>query len=65
MGITRKLIEWCDNTFEDALHEEDDRKACKKAIVSGCVEGFADAAILMYIPVVIACYVWQAKATKK
>ena len=65
MGIARSLINWCDTKFNEALHEEDDRKAARKAVASGAVEGFMDAAVLMYIPVVIACYVWQSKANKK
>lgn len=65
MGVTRTLIEWCDTRFEEALHEEDDRKAGRKAFASGAVEGFMDVAVVLYIPVLIACYVWQAKATKK
>ena len=65
MGVTRKLINWCDTKFDEALYEEDDRKAGGKAFASGFVEGFMDAAVVMYIPVVIACYIWQAKATKK
>lgn len=65
MGVTRKLINWCDKTFNEALCEEDERKSYGKAFASGCVEGFMDAAVVMYIPVLIACYVWQSKATKK
>ena len=56
MGIARSLINWCDNKFKEALREEDDRTAGRKAFASGAVEGFMDAAIVMYIPVVIACY---------
>jgi hypothetical protein len=63
-GLTRTLIDWCDTKFEEALHEEDDRKATRKAILSGAVEGFMDAAILMYVPVVISCYVYKAKLKK-
>lgn len=65
MGVARSLINWCDTKFNEALHEEDDRKAGKKAFASGAVEGFVDAAIVMYVPVLIACYVWQYKANKK
>ena len=65
MGVTRALINWCDTKFDEALREENDRKADTKAFVSGAVEGFADAAILMYIPVLVACYVYKAKLDKK
>lgn len=65
MGVTRKLLNWCDTTFNEALHEEDGKKAYNKSFASGAVEGFMDAAIMMYVPVVIACYIWKMKATKK
>lgn len=65
MGITRSLIKWCDDKFVEALHEEDDRAAGKKAFASGAVEGFMDSAILLYVPLTIACYIWQYKANKK
>lgn len=65
MGVTRKLLNWCDKTFEDAINEKDFREAGRKSFASGFVEGFMDAAIVMYIPVTIACYIWQAKANKK
>lgn len=65
MGITRSLIEWCDNKFNEALEEQDERKAGKKAFASGAVEGYMDAAVMLYIPLVIACYIWKYKADKK
>lgn len=65
LNVTRKLIDWCDTKFEEALNEEDDRKAYKKAIVSGAVEGFVDAAVLMFVPLVISGYVYKAKLNKK
>lgn len=65
MGVTRQLIKWCDNTFEDSLHENDERKSMRKATASGFVEGLVDGAVVMYIPVLIACYVYKAKAEKK
>ena len=65
MSVTRNILDWCDTKFNEALNEKDDRKAAKKAIASGLVEGFMDAAVILYIPVVIACFVWQNKANKK
>ena len=65
LNITRTIMDWCDTKFEEALHEEDERKANRKAFVSGAVEGFMDAAVLMYVPVVIACYVYKGKLNKK
>lgn len=65
MNVMRGVIDWIDNKMEEAYEEEDERKAYGKAALSGAVEGFCDAAIIMYIPVVIACYVYQAKLAKK
>lgn len=65
MGIMRRIIDWCDDKMDDAYEEVDDRKAGGKAFASGFVEGFCDAAVIMYVPVLIACYYWQAKAAKK
>ena len=64
MSITRQVLKWCDKTFEEALCEEDDRKGMRKAFASGAVEGVIDGAIIMYIPMLIACYVWKSKAEK-
>lgn len=61
MGVARKLIDWCDTKFEEAVREDSGRKA----FVSGVVEGAMDAAIVMYIPVVIGCYIWKHMATKQ
>lgn len=65
MGITRKIIDWCDNTFEESIYEKDDRKAMRKVAASGFVEGLIDGAVVMYIPVLIACYVYKHQASKK
>lgn len=65
MSVARALINWCDTKFNEALHEEDDHKADRKAFASGVVEGFVDAAIVMYVPVLIACYYYKNKAAGK
>lgn len=65
MGITRKLLNWCDTKFVEAILEEDDRKRAAKAFAGGAVEGFIDAAIVMYVPVLVACYVFSGKLNKK
>lgn len=64
MAIARTIIDWCDEKMEEAL-QIDELKAKEKAFVSGFVEGAIDAAIVLYVPVLIACYAWQYKATKK
>lgn len=63
--IMRKIIEWCDEKFEESLEELDDRKSMKKAALSGFVEGLGDGAIIMYVPLVIACFIYQAKLKDK
>ncbi len=60
MGVMRKIIEWCDNNMEQACSEEKPHKA----FASGFVEGFCDAAVVMYIPVVICCYIAGKKLEK-
>ena len=65
LNVARKLIDWCDTKFDEALHEEDDRKAARKAFASGAVEGFVDGAVLMYVPLVIGCYIYKAMLKKK
>lgn len=63
--ITRAMINWCNTKFKESLHEEDERKATKKIAAGAFVEGYMDAAVVMYIPVLIACYVWKHKALGK
>ena len=65
MGVARKILKWCDNEFDEALHEPSNTKAGRKAFTSGLVEGFIDASIVLYVPALIICYAWQCKATKK
>ena len=65
MGIMRGIINWIDGKMDEAYAETNGRKAMGKAALSGAVEGFCDAAILMYIPVTIAGYIWMKKANEK
>ena len=65
MGVMRSIIEWCDNKLDQAFEETDERKAYGKATMSGFVEGACDAAVILYVPVLIACYVYKAKLDKK
>lgn len=60
-SVTRKLIDWCDTKFEEAVRDNSGRKA----FMSGAIEGAMDAAVIMYVPLVIGCYIWRHKATKK
>ena len=65
MGVMRKIIDWCDDTMGVAYAEESDLKGGAKAFASGFVEGFCDAAVVMYVPVLIGCYIWKKKALEK
>lgn len=47
MGIVRSIIKLTDNEMEKAYDEPNEAKACGKAIVTGCVEGFIDAAAVI------------------
>lgn len=63
--IMRSIIEWCDKKFEESIEEVDERKSTQKAALSGFVEGLGDGAIIMYVPLVIACFIYQAKLKDK
>lgn len=65
MNVTRKLIEWCDTKFNEALHEEDDCRANAKAFASGAIEGLMDAAVVMYLPLLVGCYYYKCKSARK
>lgn len=65
MNIARQLIEWCDNKFDEAVHEEDDQKAYIKAGTSGFVEGLMDGTIAMFIPLCITCLIYSRKLSSK
>lgn len=60
-GLSRNILNWCDKKFEEGCEEDN----LKKVNVSGFVEGLVDGAVLMYVPLVIACFIWKKKATKK
>ena len=65
MRVAKTLVNWCDKTYEEAVNEPNPRKSGVKAFASGAVEGFIDAAIVMYIPVVIMAYVALGKNKTK
>lgn len=53
MGITKAILEWCEDLYDDAVREDNGWKA----FLSGAVEGLVDNAIIWYIPLLIACCV--------
>jgi hypothetical protein len=61
LNINRKIIEWSDKKMAEAIEEGNGAKA----FMAGAVEGFASGAILMYVPLLIGCYVWKHEALKK
>lgn len=65
MGVTRKLLNWCNSVQRATFTETDDRKAYGKTIASSVVEGCMDAALILYVPVLITCCILQGKAAKK
>lgn len=60
-NVARKLIDWSDKKYDEAIREDKGYKA----FISGMAEGFADAAIVLYVPVVIAFALWGYEAMKK
>ncbi len=55
MNLMRNIIEWCDKKMEEACQEPNQLKGNAKAFACGCVEGFCDGALLMYVPLLITC----------
>lgn len=63
-GLTKKLLDWKEDRF-DEIDVINDKHPYLKAFGCGAIEGCIDAAVVMYIPVLIAAYYWKHKATKK
>lgn len=40
--MVRRILDWCDRTYEESLEEENERKGLMMAAKSGAVEGFVD-----------------------
>lgn len=58
MGITKAILRWTEELFDDAVYEDNSLKA----FLSGAVEGLVDNAVVWYIPLLIACCVYSANA---
>ena len=65
MRVAKTLVKWCDKTYDEAVVETNSLKGGAKAFASGAVEGFIDAAIVMYIPVLIMSYAALSKNKTK
>ena len=61
--MVRQILKWRDKKFEE-LDETNDKYAYAKAFGLGAIEGWIDASVLMYVPVLIACYYWKSKSKK-
>ena len=61
MGVTRRLLEISDRKYKEALVENKGGKA----FLSGAIEGFMDAAIVMYVPICAAVWISEIKNAKK
>ena len=61
MGVTRRLVEISDRKYKEALVENKGGKA----VLSGAIEGFMDAAIVMYVPICAAVWIAGIKSAKK
>lgn len=66
MGVTRKLLEISDRKLKEALVENKSSIAfLSRAFLSGAIEGFMDAAVVMYVPVCAAVWIAVIKNAKK
>ena len=63
MTLVKKVLNKTDEVFNNI--DENDKHPMVKAFGCGAVDGFIDAAVLMYIPLVIGCTYWRRRATKK
>ena len=61
MGVTRRLLEISDRKYKEALVEHKG----SKAFLSGAIEGFMDAAIVMYVPICAVVWIVNIKNAKK
>lgn len=60
----RGILAKVDDIF-DNIDMENDKHPLLKAFGCGAVEGYMDAAIVMYIPVLISAFYWKHKANNK
>lgn len=63
-SITRKILDWTDKKFDEAL-DENEKHPALKAGVSCFVSGLIDGAVIAYPILVFGCYYWRKKAEKK
>ena len=61
MGIARKMLEISDRKYNEACIENKGRKA----FMSGAIEGFMDAAIILYVPLCAALWIVGIKNLDK
>lgn len=54
--MVRKILEWSDKKFDEALLEENEKKGIAKAALSGAVEGFIDGVAIG--GTIVAAYGW-------
>jgi hypothetical protein len=59
----RSILAKADEIY-DNIDENNDKHPYLKAFGCGAVEGFMDAAVMMYIPVLIGAFYWKIKANK-
>lgn len=61
MGIARKMLEMSDRKYKEACNEN----KASKAFMSGAIEGFMDAAIVLYVPLCAALWIAGIKNLNK
>ena len=63
-SIVKRLLDWNEEKI-DEIDVTEDKHPYLKAWGHGAIDGFVDAAVIWYIPVLIAAYYWKHKAEKK
>lgn len=64
MTMTRTILDWTKKNY-DEIDCENNKHPYLKAVGLGAIEGAIDGAVLMYVPVLISCYLWRKKAKQK
>ena len=62
--ITKQILDLSEEKI-DEIDVEKDKHPYLKAFGIGAIEGAIDSAVLMYIPVLIACFIWKHRALNK
>lgn len=65
MGISKAILKWTDKEMDKVMDDDNQKRACLKALGLGAIEGIIDGAVLAYPILVAGCIYWRNKAIKK